>query len=122
MCCTVEITDIITPNIPEAEILSGCSITTEDDFDEIARKLSGNTGISVLLKAGHLNGDNLVDYFYDAEDGTMTKLPSKSVHTMNTLYIILSICCSSGKRGLTDCCCNISKEIHRTGNHLRRRL
>ena len=75
---------VITPNIPEAEILAGCSITSEDDFDEIARKLSGNIGISVLLKAGHLSGDNLVDYFYNAEDGTMTKLPSKRVHTMNT--------------------------------------
>jgi hydroxymethylpyrimidine/phosphomethylpyrimidine kinase len=25
-----------------------------------------------------------VDYFYNAEDGTMTKLPSKRVHTRNT--------------------------------------
>ena len=75
---------VITPNVPEAEILAGCSISSEDDFDEIARKLSGNTGISVLLKAGHLSGDSLVDYFYNAEDGTMTKLPSKRVHTRNT--------------------------------------
>ena len=75
---------VITPNIPEAEILVGCSISGEDVFDEIARKLSGNTGVSVLLKAGHLSGDSLVDYFYNAEDGTMTKLPSKRVHTRNT--------------------------------------
>ena len=75
---------VITPNVPEAEILAGCSISSEDDFDEIARKLSENTGISVLLKAGHLSGDNLVDYFYNAEDATMTKLPSKRVHTRNT--------------------------------------
>lgn len=75
---------VITPNIPEAEILAGCSISGEDVFDEIARKLSGNTGVSVLLKAGHLSGDSLVDYFYNAEDGTMRKLPSKRVHTRNT--------------------------------------
>ena len=75
---------VITPNIPEAEILAGCSISGEDVFDEIARKLSGNTGVSVLLKAGHLSGDSLVDYFYNAEDGTMTKLPSKRVHTRKT--------------------------------------
>jgi hydroxymethylpyrimidine/phosphomethylpyrimidine kinase len=75
---------VITPNIPEAEILAGCSISGEDVFDEIARKLSGNTGVSVLLKAGHLSGDSLVDYFYNAEDRTMTKLPSKRVHTRNT--------------------------------------
>ena len=75
---------VITPNIPEAEILAGCSISGEDVFDEIARKLSGNTGVSVLLKAGHLSGNSLVDYFYNAEDGIMTKLPSKRVHTRNT--------------------------------------
>ena len=75
---------VITPNIPEAEILAGCSISSEEDFDEIARKLSGNANVSVLLKAGHLSGDTLVDYFYNVEDGTMTKLPSKRVQTRNT--------------------------------------
>ena len=38
---------VITPNIPEAEILAGCRISSEDDFDEIARKLSYNGKISV---------------------------------------------------------------------------
>ena len=75
---------VITPNIPEAEILSGCSITTEDDFDEIAVKACPH-----------------------------------NEYSWHRMYIILSICCSSCKRGRTDCC-NISKEIHRTGNHLRR--
>ncbi|MBO7321724.1 MAG: bifunctional hydroxymethylpyrimidine kinase/phosphomethylpyrimidine kinase, partial [Bacteroidales bacterium] len=32
---------VITPNIPEAEILAGCRITGEGDFDRVARKLSG---------------------------------------------------------------------------------
>ena len=75
---------VITPNIPEAEILTGCRISSEDDFDEIARKLSDNGKISVLLKAGHLEGESLVDYFYNAEDGSMTRLPSKRVNTVNT--------------------------------------
>ena len=75
---------VITPNIPEAEILAGCRISSEDDFDEIARKLSDNGKVSVLLKAGHLDGESLVDYFYNAEDGSMTRLPSKRVNTVNT--------------------------------------
>ena len=75
---------VITPNIPEAEILAGCRISSEDDFDEIARKLSDNGKVSVLLKAGHLEGESLVDYFYNAEDGSMTRLPSKRVNTVNT--------------------------------------
>lgn len=74
---------VITPNIPEAEILSGCTITSEADFPEVAKILSSQ-GVSVLLKAGHLTGDDLVDYFYNAEDGTTTELPSKRVYTRNT--------------------------------------
>ena len=90
---------VITPNIPEAEILAGRTIVSEADFPEVAKILSEtvlNTGsqtgditqttkhVSVLLKAGHLTGDDLVDYFYNAEDGTTTELPSKRVYTRNT--------------------------------------
>lgn len=75
---------VITPNIPEAEILSGCTITAQQEFPQIATLLSHNNRTSVLLKAGHLNGDTLTDYFYNAEDGTMTLLPSKRVDTRNT--------------------------------------
>lgn len=75
---------VITPNIPEAEILAGCKISGEQDFDDVARRLSDNGTVSVLLKAGHLDGECLVDYFYNAEDGSMTRLPSRRVDTANT--------------------------------------
>lgn len=75
---------VITPNIPEAEILAGCKIEGEKDFEKVARLLSHHSGVSVLLKAGHLDGKYLVDYFYNAEDNTITKLPSKRVETPNT--------------------------------------
>ena len=76
---------VITPNIPEAEILAGCTISSEEDFPKIAKLLvHNNQGVSVLLKAGHLTGDDLVDYFFNAEDSTTTQLPSKRVYTRNT--------------------------------------
>mgnify|MGYP006318226699 FL=1 len=75
---------VITQNIPEAEILSGCKISSEQDFEQIAKKLSFNKSVSVLLKAGHLDNDCLVDYFYNVEDNTITLLPSKRVKTRNT--------------------------------------
>lgn len=75
---------VITPNVPEAEILADCKINGEDEFDDIARNLSGKGNVSVLLKAGHLSGDLLVDYFYNAEADTMTKLPSMRLQTKNT--------------------------------------
>lgn len=80
----IPLSRVITPNIPEAEILAGCLISGEQEFDKVARKLSDNGNVSVLLKAGHLDGEYLVDYFYNAENGTMTKLPSKRVQTKNT--------------------------------------
>ena len=75
---------VITPNVPEAEILIGRKISSEEDFPEVAGKLAKKYGISVFLKAGHLTGDTLTDYFYNAEDGSTTLLPSKRVHTQNT--------------------------------------
>jgi hydroxymethylpyrimidine/phosphomethylpyrimidine kinase len=80
----IPLSRVITPNIPEAEILSGCKISSEQDFEQIAKKLSFNKSVSVLLKAGHLDNDCLVDYFYNAEDNTLTLLPSKRVNTQNT--------------------------------------
>ena len=75
---------VVTPNVPEAEILAGRSISGECDFAEVAAELAQRYGVSVLLKAGHLAGDILTDYFYNVEDGTLELLPSRRVETKNT--------------------------------------
>lgn len=75
---------VITPNIPEAEILAGVKITANDQLAEVARLLSQGGTVSVLLKAGHLTEDRLVDIFYNAEQDTITELPSARVYTPNT--------------------------------------
>lgn len=75
---------VITPNIPEAEILSGEKIYGEEDLPRIAKKLSRGGKISVLMKAGHLKDDKLVDYFYNAEKDTIIELHSNRIHTPNT--------------------------------------
>ena len=76
---------VITPNIPEAEILLGGTIlSNQTSLPEAAMALARKTGVSVLLKAGHLSEDKLVDYFYDAEQQTLVELPSYRINTMNT--------------------------------------
>ena len=75
---------VLTPNVPEAEMLIGRTISGEEDFPEVARELAEKYGISVFLKAGHLTGETPTDYFYNAEDGSTTLLPSKRVYTQNT--------------------------------------
>ena len=81
---------VLTPNIPEAEILAGEKISSENDLPVIGRKLSdrlsGISGnrVSVLMKAGHLEDDELVDFFYNAETGHTVELRSKRVLSRNT--------------------------------------
>lgn len=74
---------IITPNIPEAEMLLGKRICNQDELPEAAIELS-RLGASVMLKAGHLSEDNLIDIFYNAETHEMIYLESKRIDTDNT--------------------------------------
>lgn len=76
---------VITPNIPEAEILlGGKRLNSQEDLPDAARRLASMYGVSVLLKAGHLSDDQLTDYLYDAETGELLELPSKRIPTQNT--------------------------------------
>ncbi len=50
---------VLTPNIPEAEVLSRMKICTERDMEDSARKIFEEFGCAVLLKGGHdLNDAN----------------------------------------------------------------
>ncbi len=79
---------VITPNIPEAEILAGRKIEAQEDLPAVARELSKKasrgTPVSVLMKAGHLTDDRLVDVFYNAEEDRIVELQSARVYTQNT--------------------------------------
>ena len=76
---------VITPNIPEAELLLGSKIGSQDQLPDAARELA-RLGASVLLKAGHLAATEteLVDIFYNVETGRMTRLAAPRVDTRNT--------------------------------------
>ncbi|NDW19185.1 bifunctional hydroxymethylpyrimidine kinase/phosphomethylpyrimidine kinase [Dysgonomonas sp. 216] len=75
---------VITPNIPEAEILLGKDIKSQADLPKFIRELSVNNKVSVLLKAGHLTDERLVDVFYNAETDELIELPSDRIYTKNT--------------------------------------
>lgn len=47
--------DIITPNIPEAEVLSGFSIHSASDMEQAAAAISRSCKGAVLIKGGHLS-------------------------------------------------------------------
>ena len=75
---------VITPNIPEAEILLGEPIEKQGDLPAAARRLAQQYGVSVLLKAGHLVDDELIDIFYNNETGEVIELSARRVDTPNT--------------------------------------
>ncbi len=75
---------VITPNIPEAEILLGEKISDQSQLAEMARKLSMGRRVSVLLKAGHLTEDRLTDILYNADTDEIIELSSQRLHTPNT--------------------------------------
>jgi hydroxymethylpyrimidine/phosphomethylpyrimidine kinase len=75
---------VITPNIPEAEILLGESIKKQSDLPKVVKQLSCNKTVSVLLKAGHLSDQKLIDIFYNAETDEIIELPSQRINTVNT--------------------------------------
>ena len=81
---------VVTPNIPEAEILAGTPIACQEDLPDVARqlseRLSAQSGhpVSVLMKAGHLDNEELVDYLYNAEEDHLLELRSRRVDSRNT--------------------------------------
>ncbi len=75
---------VITPNIPEAEILLGQKITGQEELPALAKALSNGRKVSVLLKAGHLTNNELIDVFYNSETDEVIKLSSKRLETKNT--------------------------------------
>ena len=75
---------IITPNLPEAEVLAGCRITSAEEFPDIARRLSCGGRVSVLMKAGHLCGGDVTDIFYNAETDSIKRFTHPRLDTPNT--------------------------------------
>jgi len=56
---------LVTPNAPEAEVLSGLRIRSLEDAERAARVISEKYGVeAVVVKGGHLGGDRVVDVLY----------------------------------------------------------
>ena len=76
------LSDLITPNIPEAEILTGSSISSKEDMIEAAKKILNMGSKNVLLKGGHLKNKMIFDILLTKKG---TKIFSKrKIRTRNT--------------------------------------
>jgi hydroxymethylpyrimidine/phosphomethylpyrimidine kinase len=72
---------VVTPNIPEAEELTGMALRTSEDIEESARRIVAMGAKSVVIKGGHRAGP-AVDLYYDGKKFIAFHAPR--IRTKNT--------------------------------------
>lgn len=76
---------IITPNIPEAEMILGEMIENLEMMSEAVVALARKHRVNTLLKGGHMEGASLLtDLYCDAHDLSITKFSAPYINTVNT--------------------------------------
>jgi hydroxymethylpyrimidine/phosphomethylpyrimidine kinase len=74
--------DVITPNIPEAEELTGMKIQTMQDRKEAAKYLSDLGAKHIVIKGGHSHTNELIDLLYDGQ--SFTEFTHERIATKHT--------------------------------------
>jgi len=77
----IPLATVVTPNIPEAEELTGMALRTSEDIEESARRIVAMGAKSVVVKGGHRAGP-AVDLYYDGKKFTAFHAPR--IRTKNT--------------------------------------
>jgi hydroxymethylpyrimidine kinase/phosphomethylpyrimidine kinase len=77
---------LVTPNLDEAEILTGQKVSSIEEMREAARKIHSRFGCAVLVKGGHLkNAGEAMDIFFDGKMELLLSAPLlKGVRTHGT--------------------------------------
>ena len=101
------LSNLITPNIPEAEVLTGYSISNKEDMIEAAKKILNMGSKNVLLKGGHLKNKMIFDILATKrriQVFTKRKMNTKNIHgTGCTLSSALATCLSQNKNIFKSC-------------------
>ena len=74
---------LVTPNIPEAQALTGLELRSRTDLEEAARRIAALGASAVLIKGGHLPGDDIVDLLYHEHRFTkfhQARVPGRHTH------------------------------------------
>jgi len=74
---------VVTPNIPEAEMLAQMTIQSHDDHLEAARRICSLGPAAVVIKGGHLSSSKIVDVAYDGlqfSEFTIKRVKGRSIH------------------------------------------
>ncbi|WP_207459414.1 bifunctional hydroxymethylpyrimidine kinase/phosphomethylpyrimidine kinase [Azospirillum sp. SYSU D00513] len=73
---------VVTPNLPEAEALTGITVRTLDDMRRAAERIRSFGPKAVLLKGGHLEGNEVSDLLLSDEGEEVFE--SSRIHTAHT--------------------------------------
>jgi len=73
---------LITPNLDEAISLLGTTIEDQKQMENAAKALAKKYGTSILLKGGHLPGDNAIDFLF--HHGELTEFSAPFVRDVET--------------------------------------
>ena len=73
---------VVTPNLPEAEVLTGITIRNAVDARNAARAIVSMGANSVVVKGGHMTGDEALDIFYDGNE--FREFSAPRIDTKNT--------------------------------------
>lgn len=78
----IPLADILTPNIPETEAITGINIKTIDDMKIAAKQIYNMGAKNIIIKGGHLDGD-AIDILYNGKDYytyTTERIQTKNTH------------------------------------------
>jgi hydroxymethylpyrimidine/phosphomethylpyrimidine kinase len=73
---------VVTPNLPEAEVLLGRPIRTLDERRQAARDLVALGARAAVVKGGHTDEQQAIDHYFDGVD--LVELQSPRIATTNT--------------------------------------
>jgi hydroxymethylpyrimidine kinase/phosphomethylpyrimidine kinase len=73
---------VVTPNVPEAEVLSGMKIRSVSDMRAAAERIAALKPAAVVMKGGHLEGPMVVDLLY--ERGRIVEFAGPRIESRHT--------------------------------------
>jgi hydroxymethylpyrimidine/phosphomethylpyrimidine kinase len=110
---------LVTPNLDEAEILTGMKLTSPEDLREAAREIRRRFGCAVLVKGGHLKGlREAVDVFFDGSSELLLSAPfvrGISTHGTGCTY-------SAAIAGFLAMGCQLSEAVQRAKQYVTRAI
>ena len=107
---------LLTPNAPEAEILSGTKVQTVADSLTSAAIMLNKGAKNILMKGGHSEGDELIDILVhgDGEPNYFKGPRIKTRNTHGTGCTLASACAVGLAQGL-----NLKKAVYRAHTYVR---